>query len=193
MAVLFGTSQWDKNEPDTHNLPYMKQMHEDIVALYRQVGIAKDMLPITWTRTTVNETMRTWLTQRTHAELDKIHAYTSTSEQFYREARNRHKAPSPTLPPDAPTCMQCQKAFRTIKALKMHQTAAHGYRNPLRSQVTTNQCPRCNKQFVDVNGARSHWAKQICVPEHERISGDLQPQPAQNVAPNVPNILSFFQ
>ena len=104
IAVLFGTSQWDPREPETGNLPYMKQMHDDIVALYKQVGIIKDMLPITWAYNTVNHSMRTWLAQRTHGDLDKVYKYTSTTEQFYRTARNRRKGPSPELPPDAPTC-----------------------------------------------------------------------------------------
>ena len=193
IGVMFGKSPWDPNEPDIHHYPYIKQMHTDIITLYKLISPVKNMLPITWSQTHVNHAMRQWVADRTHSEIDKLFRYTSETEQHYKKERARQKQESNITTSQTHTCQQCGKAYSTEKAKRTHQMSAHGYRNPLREQVTTNKCPGCSKTFVNINGAKSHWAKQICVEPESRASGIMRAQEPMHEAPPIPHILSFFQ
>ena len=57
----------------------------------------------------------------------------------------RPGAPDPQ--PPGHFCYECGRDFATYDALMTHKYMVHGYRNPLATRVTGNQCLCCFKLF----------------------------------------------
>ena len=167
----------------------MKQLHEDIIAAWKQLqtkeGQPTTPLPATWEHNLVGPCMQHWLITRTTTELEAVLTF---DNPFDKRSHKQSQTPAEPMETDI-QCETCMKFFKTGQALSVHKVKAHGERNKYRSQVSTAQCPGCDKMFSNKQNAQSHWAKQICVRNATAIrtydevealqtqTHELQPQP----------------
>ena len=56
----------------------------------------------------------------------------------------------------------CTRTFRSFKAVNQHRISAHGVRDPWMQIVTTNVCPYCLTEYVDISRAQRHVMDALC-------------------------------
>ena len=181
IAALYGHSVWDPHEPTIRTLPHMKQLHNDIKALWqanhRETNAAE---PTTWSNTTVCIHMQAYLLSQNKSDIKRLLTYISEREQDRAQKKKQPRQ----QPEDGEgvACDICMSKMVDSHALAAHKWAKHRVMNPLRQQVATATCPGCSKQFSNVVNARSHWVKQICIHNNTAHSTTQQIETARHNA-----------
>ena len=162
LAVMHGTCEWDATIPSSSNNPIVKQLNDDIHALW--YGVHRDGLffnsppPVTWSTEYVNPSMQKWLVERSPEQMRTVLSYTDARE----EARKARRGCTVTTDHTDHKCSTCGVGFTNACSLAVHKVRKHGEQNLARSQVHDNKCPGCDKVFSNRINAQRHWQAQIC-------------------------------
>lgn len=162
IATMHGTCEWDTTIPSSSNNAIVKQLNDDIHALWK--GVHKNGLffnsppPSEWSAEYINTHMQKWLTDRSPNQIKTVLTHVDEREETKKNRRGCTLSTEQT----EHKCQTCGVFFTNACSLAVHRVKKHGEQNRARTQVSDNTCPGCDKVFSNRVNAQRHWQQQIC-------------------------------